>query len=601
MAEGKITENLPVLPREVEQIISRLEAAGFEAYAVGGCVRDALLLREPEDWDITTSALPEQVKELFGRTVDTGIAHGTVTVLIQGKGFEVTTYRIDGEYRDGRHPDQVEFTRNLEEDLKRRDFTINAMAYNPSRGLADLFGGRADLKSGVIRCVGAAEERFSEDALRILRAVRFAGQLGFEIEEKTFEAMKKLAPSLRRISQERIQTELTKLLLSDHPERLLTAAEAGITAVVLPELDACLGLPQRNPYHCMDVGRHSVETARQVEKNKVLRWTALLHDIGKPLTHVESNGWDSYPGHAETGAALAEKILRRLKFDHDTVKGVTKLTRYHAYHFRQTRACVRKVMSLVGKEMFPRLLEVMRADTMAKSRRAKEEYLPAIVQLESLYREVLEKGECFCLPMLSVKGADLIEAGVSPGPELGEMLSAMLDWVLRRPEENDKKILISHFQQRVRTEIFREEDAGETARMIRRVLLEVNTADYPEDEMRRLAEWYTEENVCWLAEEGCLYLAREGGRILGCGAAVPEGGACVLRAIFVLPEAQKKGTGRLLLQALETDPLALEAGECRLHASLTARGFYEKMDYEHSGGDPELKDGCYEMKKKLAP
>ena len=242
------------IPPKVSEILDILHSHGYEAYAVGGCVRDSILARTPDDWDITTSANPEEVKGLFRRTVDTGLQHGTVTVLLGEESFEVTTYRLDGEYEDSRHPREVTFTSSLQEDLKRRDFTINAMAYNRQEGLVDFFGGMADLQRKVIRAVGDPKERFSEDALRIMRAVRFSAQLGFSIERKTYEALRELAPSLVHISAERIQTELVKLLLSEHPEYLEAAWQTGITRVILPEFDAMMETPQNSPHHCYDVG-----------------------------------------------------------------------------------------------------------------------------------------------------------------------------------------------------------------------------------------------------------------------------------------------------------------------------------------------------------
>ena len=271
------------IPQKVEIIINILEKAGYEAYAVGGCVRDALLGRTPNDWDITTSAKPEQVKALFHRTVDTGIAHGTVTVLLEKEGFEVTTYRVDGEYEDGRHPKEVTFTACLEEDLKRRDFTINAMAYNPRKGLVDLFEGQKDLENKVIRCVGDPLERFTEDALRIMRAVRFSAQLGFSLEEETRKALSVLAPNLKHVSAERIQVELVKLLVSPHPDYLRIAYEAGVTREFLPEFDRCMETPQNTPHHCYNVGEHILHSLLYVRADKVLRLTMLLHDIDKPV------------------------------------------------------------------------------------------------------------------------------------------------------------------------------------------------------------------------------------------------------------------------------------------------------------------------------
>lgn len=308
-----------VLPEKVTYIIDTLTQHGFEAYAVGGCVRDTMLGRIPMDWDITTSAKPEQVKELFRHTIDTGIQHGTVTVMLEHEGFEVTTYRIDGEYEDARHPKEVQFTSNLLEDLKRRDFTINAMAYNDKDGLVDAFDGVGDLERGVIRCVGAAVERFTEDALRMLRAVRFGAQLGFSIEDETREAIVSLAPNIAKVSAERIQIEMVKLLTSGHPELLRTAYETGLTAVFLPEFDEMMKTPQNNPHHCYSVGEHTLHALMEIQPDKVARITMLLHDVAKPMCRTtDEHGVDHFYGHPQEGSLVARKILRRLKFDNDT-------------------------------------------------------------------------------------------------------------------------------------------------------------------------------------------------------------------------------------------------------------------------------------------
>ena len=265
------------LPEKVKYMIDTLMEAGYEAYAVGGCIRDSILGRKPEDWDITTSARPMQVKQLFKRTIDTGIQHGTVTVMISGEGFEVTTYRIDGEYEDGRHPREVEFTASLLEDLRRRDFTINAMAYNEKEGLVDAFSGRKDLEKKLIRCVGNPKERFEEDALRMMRAVRFAAQLGFSIEKGTRDAITELAGNLAKVSAERIQVELVKLLVSNHPGEFMTAYETGLTQVFLPEFDAMIDTPQNNKHHCYNVGKHTIEAVKNSPQDKIIRLTMLLH------------------------------------------------------------------------------------------------------------------------------------------------------------------------------------------------------------------------------------------------------------------------------------------------------------------------------------
>ena len=304
------------LPQKVTMIIQNLQLHGYEAYAVGGCVRDSILARRPEDWDITTSARPDEIKKLFNRTVDTGIEHGTVTVLIGKDGYEVTTYRIDGAYEDSRHPKEVRFTRSLKEDLRRRDFTINAMAYNDEVRLVDIFGGMQDLNHHLIRCVGDPKERFSEDALRILRAVRFSSQLNFPIESKTAEAVKELAPTLKNISAERIQAELVKLLVSPHPERIRDAYELGITKVILPEWDNMEGVEQNTPHHRYDVAEHTIHALKNVKRDKILRLTMLFHDMGKPeMKTTDEKGRDHFKGHALVSEEIARKVMRRLKFD----------------------------------------------------------------------------------------------------------------------------------------------------------------------------------------------------------------------------------------------------------------------------------------------
>ena len=305
-----------ILPEAVKKIINVLQSAGYEAWAVGGCVRDSILHREPDDWDITTSARPEQVKVLFHRTVDTGIQHGTVTVLMDRVGYEVTTYRIDGEYEDSRHPKEVTFTASLQEDLRRRDFTINAMAYNEEAGLVDIFGGIEDISKKVIRCVGDAKERFTEDALRMMRAVRFSAQLGYDIEEATRLAICELSQTLEKISAERIRTELLKLLVSPHPEMLRICRETGMTAVFLPEFDQMAQTVQNNPHHCYDVAEHTIQALIHSAPEKTLRLALLFHDMGKAKTRTtDQDGVDHFHGHSEVSAELARTILRRLKFD----------------------------------------------------------------------------------------------------------------------------------------------------------------------------------------------------------------------------------------------------------------------------------------------
>ena len=446
------------IPAKANQIINCLTKAGYEAYVVGGCVRDAILGRSAADWDITTNARPEQVKALFSRTVDTGIQHGTVTVLLGREGFEVTTYRIDGEYRDGRHPAEVIFTPSLLEDLKRRDFTINAMAYNETEGLIDAFDGMGDLKRGSVRCVGDPRERFTEDALRILRAVRFSAQLNFGIEENTRQALTSFASSLTRISAERIQTELVKLLTSEHPEVFRTLYETGITAAILPEFDACMKMPQNHPHHCCCVGEHLLLALQSIEADKVLRLSALLHDIGKPTTHIrDEQGVDHFHGHGDVGAEMAGCILRRLKFDNDTINKVKCLVRFHDLRPALTPRSVRRMAHKVGGAMMPLLFEVQRADILAQSGCRREEKLHSLEMVGRIYEEVLEKGQCLSMKELAVSGKDLIADGMEPGKEIGRVLEALLNDVLEEPEHNTKEYLLAY------SNICREQGLGRMA------------------------------------------------------------------------------------------------------------------------------------------
>ena len=435
-------------PISVMKIIETLEQAGFEAYAVGGCVRDSLLGRNPSDWDITTSARPEQVKALFSHTIATGIQHGTVTVMLEHVGYEVTTYRIDGEYEDSRHPKEVIFTPLLTEDLKRRDFTINAMAWNPRAGIIDEFGGMEDLDEGIIRCVGSPEERFSEDALRMMRAVRFSAQLGYEIEPATKAAIRKLAPNLKHVSAERIQVELVKLVESMHPDYLRVAYETGITKVVLQEFDRCMETEQHNPHHCYTVGEHILHSMLAIPSNRYLRLAMLLHDIAKPeKKRTDEQGIDHFHGHQEASEEMAKVILRRLKFDNETIRIVSRLIGFHDYRFPAERRSVRRAVWKVGGDLFPMLLQVKEADTMAQSLYEREEKLEWIARVGELYQEILKDKECLSLKDLAVTGRDLIQAGCAPGPELGKILNEMLQDVLEYPEHNNKEYLLQSIRQ----------------------------------------------------------------------------------------------------------------------------------------------------------
>ena len=433
------------IPKQAASIIETLTAHGYEAYVVGGCVRDSILGKTPSDWDITTSARPEQVKALFARTIDTGIKHGTVTVMMDKVGYEVTTYRIDGDYEDHRRPNDVTFTTSLKEDLMRRDFTINAMAYNDADGLIDLFGGMDDLERGIVRCVGAAKDRFDEDALRMLRAVRFAGQLHFRIEEDTREAIRLCHENLRDVSAERIQMELLKLLISDHPETFREAYSTGLTSVFFPEFDRMMETEQETPHHMYNVGEHTLHAMKNIRSDKVLRLTMLLHDMGKPaLKTMDSAGRAHFKKHAAESEVLARQILRRLKFDNDTIYKVCRLVHFHDYRMEATQRNVRRAMNRIGEELFPAYLEVRRADVLAQSMYKREEKIQNLDEIEALYQKIKEEEQCVSLRTLAVSGKDLLEAGMTPGREIGEKLEELLELVLESPELNTKEELLKH-------------------------------------------------------------------------------------------------------------------------------------------------------------
>lgn len=409
------------LPENVRNIISTIEKNGCEAYAVGGCVRDTLMGKTPSDWDITTSALPMQVKSMFGRTVDTGLKHGTVTVMIGKTGYEVTTYRIDGEYKDGRHPESVEFALNLVEDLKRRDFTINAMAYNDKNGLVDEFDGRGDLERKVIRCVGNPMERFTEDALRMMRAIRFSAQLSFDIHPDTYDAINKLSDTIKQVSMERIQVELTKTLVSDNPEKVELFYSTGIFAAVLPEISRIFEGRYRQNALCM---------VRFTENTPVLRYAALLNSL-EPEE--------------------ARSLLRRLKMDNHTVDSVTAIVANSKGKIDENEPAIREALNRLGKDLMNNLL--IHSEALAK---AKEEITGVklyvthnhIVAVRKMMEGIIDRGDCFTIKDLDITGNDLIEYGMS-GSQIGRTLNELLHVVMDNPKLNDKATLIAmldHFQ-----------------------------------------------------------------------------------------------------------------------------------------------------------
>lgn len=448
--ETRLKADLKIeLPDKVKLILDCFQQHGFEAYAVGGCIRDSLLGRQPQDWDITTSAKPMQVKRIFQRTVDTGLQHGTVTVLLGQDAFEVTTYRIDGEYEDGRHPKEVIFTPNLLEDLKRRDFTVNAMAYNEKDGLVDAFDGTGDLERGMIQCVGNPIDRFEEDALRMVRAVRFAAQLDFTIAGKTREAIRALAANLEKISAERIQAELVKLLVSPHPERMRELYGLGITKMVLPEFDRMMETKQRHVHHCYSVGEHTIRAMQHVPQDKVLRLAMLFHDIAKPVCRTtDEAGTDHFYGHPEKSAEMARQIFRRLKFDCDTMDAVCALVRWHDDNPKLTEVTVRRAITRVGQAQYPAVFAVKRADILAQSEYQREEKLAYVDAYEQMYHKVIAQGDCLSLKQLAVTGRDLMEElGVGQGRQVGDMLKWLLNMVIEDPGKNERAYLLGQAQE----------------------------------------------------------------------------------------------------------------------------------------------------------
>lgn len=431
------------VPDQAKKIMEILRTHGFEAYVVGGCVRDSLLGRKPEDWDITTNAMPRQIKGLFARTVDTGIEHGTVTVLADGEGFEVTTYRIDGEYEDGRHPKAVLFTGRLADDLKRRDFTINAMAYNEQDGLVDCFDGLSDLRAGIIRCVGCPEERFTEDALRILRCLRFGAQLGFKIEESTRQAVIALAPNLRKISAERIQAEWNRLIGSPYPERMQEAYDYGVLQQFWPEvvMDAALvrGVCMVNADPAREA---SLENARAAQEDGVKNTNPAKKACAEKAEGKAARKRLRYMRYAmmfrRLPAETAYDCLRRLKFDNETIRNVTGLVKYLPVVPEPTEESVRRAVCETGETLFAMLPTVWRACCGEHD----DAYLERLERVEVLYARIKKRGDCISPRMLAVSGTDLIALGMKPGRELGDVLKRLLNHVLAHPEDNRKERLL---------------------------------------------------------------------------------------------------------------------------------------------------------------
>ena len=439
------------LPAGVARALSMMENAGYEAFIVGGCVRDALMGIPPKDYDITTSALPEETKAVFReyRVIETGIQHGTVTVMMEGMPLEITTYRTEGTYSDNRHPDSVSFTTSLREDVARRDFTMNAIAYSPTRGLIDHFGGEADIRAGIIRCVGDPDTRFREDVLRMMRGIRFASVLGFRIEENTAAAIRGNKERIPTVSAERIRVELTKLLCGVNVKNVLMDWW-DVLGVVIPEILPMHNFDQKTPYHIYDVWEHTAVAVSETPPVTHLRLSAFLHDIGKPSSFfTDEKGIGHFYGHPAVSAEMAEEILARLKYDNVTRCRVITLVKEHDRIIEPTETAVKRALSRLTPEVFFNLLAIKRADNLAQSPNYWDR-LETYDAIEAMAQDILEKNECISVAALAVNGSDLIALGMKPGKEIGEMLSHLLEQVIRGKLENEQEELLSYVKKKMR-------------------------------------------------------------------------------------------------------------------------------------------------------
>lgn len=437
------------IPWQCEEILNRFAAHQMQAYLVGGCVRDSLLGKKPKDWDICTEATPEQVMELFSgeKVILTGLQHGTVTVLLGGIPIEITTYRIDGAYEDNRHPKEVFFTRNLREDLSRRDFTINALAYHPDEGVIDYFNGLDDLRQGTIRCVGDAASRYQEDGLRMMRAIRFACVLNFRFEEQTEQAIRANSYLLRNIARERIQVEFDKILTSSWATYgLHTLARLDCFPYFLPELCHTWQFAQNGGRHQYDVFTHSAKAVALVPPNVVLRLAVLLHDIGKPFVWKQQNEHDVFEGHSTEGARLAGKILERLRYDKKTIATVQQLISQHERLLQVDEVCLRQAVAELGYQGVRDLIAVKRADVWAHSDEMAKLPLESFAQMEAMLDQMQQRGDCCSLKQLAVSGKDLTALGYR-GKAVGESLERLLQVVLKDPSSNQKEVLLRYLKE----------------------------------------------------------------------------------------------------------------------------------------------------------
>ncbi len=437
-----------ILPASVDLILDTLSISGFEAFIVGGCVRDFMLGKIPTDYDICTNANPTEIKTCFRNyfTIDTGIKHGTVTVVIDNVNYEITSYRTDGDYSDHRRPDSVIFVRNLSEDLKRRDFTINAMAYNHSNGVVDNHGGIKDLEYRIVRAVGNPDTRFNEDALRIMRAVRFASCLSFKIESSTSDAIHRLCHLLKNISVERINVELCKLLLGDGADDILLTYSDVISAFI-PEFREAIGFEQNNPYHKYNIYEHIIRSVGSAPKCLTVRLALLLHDIGKPTCHTrDEKDIDHFIGHEKISVEISTKVLNRLRFNCETIKNVTELIKYHGAVIQPVEKHVKRFLNRLGEEQFFRLMQVKYSDTMAQSDLISKERIDQNNEIIIIGERIIAENQCFKIKDLAINGSDIIELGIPQGKKVGELLSTLLDMVMDGSVENKSDCLVAELR-----------------------------------------------------------------------------------------------------------------------------------------------------------
>lgn len=431
------------IPPQAKKALGTLNARGFEAHLVGGCVRDLLMGEVPKDWDIATSATPGEMQDVFAcfKTFETGLQHGTILALVDGLPLEITTYRTDGDYSDNRHPDKVTFTRSLHEDLVRRDFTMNAIAMDSAGKVADSFGGIRDITAKTIRCVGEPDVRFGEDALRILRALRFSSVLGFGITESTSASIHKNKGLLRNISYERVLAELTKLLCGkDAPSVLREYAD--VVCVPIPEIEPMIGFDQRTKYHHLDIWEHTLETIRNSPSDPVSRWAALFHDIGKPQQFsADENGIGHFYGHAEASADIASKVMRRLRFDNKTCGTIKKLVSGHMVPLNLTKRSVKRLLNRYGSEGLRQLFALLRADRLSVAPEFSGRQHAEVDEAERLLEEIIAEAACFSLKDLAVNGHDLVALGMR-GKQIGDTLRVLLDAVIEERVENEKGALL---------------------------------------------------------------------------------------------------------------------------------------------------------------